>query len=319
MKALNDLNIFVETARQGSFSKAANSLDLTPAAVSAAIKRLEEQIHFPLFVRSTRSLRLTGDGTLFLQKTSAALNLIEEGLNEINCARGELAGQLYVSAPSDFGRNMLLEWIDEFIELHPRVMVKLDLSDSLTDMYSQPIDVAIRYGEPADSSLIAIPLCKSNERILCASPEYVASHAPLREPNDLLQHNCLCYMLSGSLHNKWQLHRQGETESVLVSGNPTTNDGEVAHRQALKGKGVAYKSLMDISQDILSGRLVRVLPEWDGGVVPIYMMCTDRRAITPLIRTFQEFVQEKCCQQRQAVLTAIEQHCQLNHTELSHE
>ncbi len=147
MKALNDLNIFVETARQGSFSQAANSLDLTPAAVSAAIKRLEEQVGFPLFVRSTRSLRLTSDGALFLQKTTAALSLLQDGLDEINSARGELAGQLYITAPSDFGRNMLLEWIDEFIEQHPRVTIKLDLSDSLTDMYSKPVDLAIRYGE----------------------------------------------------------------------------------------------------------------------------------------------------------------------------
>ncbi len=202
MKALNDLNIFVETARQGSFSQAANSLDLTPAAVSAAIKRLEEQVGFPLFVRSTRSLRLTSDGALFLQKTTAALSLLQDGLDEINSARGELAGQLYITAPSDFGRNMLLEWIDEFIEQHPRVTIKLDLSDSLTDMYSKPVDLAIRYGEPADSNLVAIPLCRSNERILCASPDYLASQPPILHPSDLLQHNCLCYMVSGAIYNK---------------------------------------------------------------------------------------------------------------------
>ncbi|EHY1013436.1 TPA: LysR family transcriptional regulator [Vibrio vulnificus] len=306
MKALNDLNIFVETARQGSFSQAANSLDLTPAAVSAAIKRLEEQVGFPLFVRSTRSLRLTSDGALFLQKTTAALSLLQDGLDEINSARGELAGQLYITAPSDFGRNMLLEWIDEFIEQHPRVTIKLDLSDSLTDMYSKPVDLAIRYGEPADSNLVAIPLCRSNERILCASPDYLASQPPILHPSDLLQHNCLCYMVSGAIYNKWTLHFEGQSEHVLVSGNPTTNDSEVVHRQALKGKGVANKSLMDVSQDILEGRLVRILPEWDGGSVPIYMMCTDRRALTPLMRQFQEFVQQKCCQQRKAVLAAIE-------------
>ncbi len=133
-----------------------------------------------------------------------------ETLNtSLHSARGELAGQLYITAPSDFGRNMLLEWIDEFIEQHPRVTIKLDLSDSLTDMYSKPVDLAIRYGEPADSNLVAIPLCRSNERILCASPDYLASQPPILHPSDLLQHNCLCYMVSGAIYNKWSLQKDG--------------------------------------------------------------------------------------------------------------
>ena len=158
MKALNDLNIFVETARQGSFSKAANSMDMTPAAISASIKRLEGQIGFPLFVRSTRSLRLTSEGELFLDKTTQALATLQEGLDQISSARGELSGQLHITAPSDFGRNMLLDWVDEFIDLYPNVSIKLELSDSLTDMYTKPVDIAIRYGEPADSNLVVLAL-----------------------------------------------------------------------------------------------------------------------------------------------------------------
>lgn len=306
MKALNDLNIFVETSRQGSFSKAANSLDVTPAAVSATIKRLEQQVGFPLFVRSTRNLRLTGEGEIFLEKTQTALGILQEGLDQIACHRGELAGQLYITAPSDFGRNLLLNWIDEFIESHPKVTIKLELSDSLTDMYSKPVDIAIRYGEPADSNLVAIAVCNENERILCASPEYIANHPTITQPQDLIEHNCLCYMVSDSLYNKWTLTQNGHQETLIVSGNPTSNDSEVVHRQALKGKGIANKSLMDISQDILDGRLVRVLPEWDCGPVPLYMMCADRRLLNPTIRKFRDFVQEKCCQQRKQVLATME-------------
>ncbi|MGD8172187.1 LysR substrate-binding domain-containing protein [Vibrio sp. TRT 21S02] len=306
MKALNDLNIFVETSRQGSFSKAANRLDVTPAAVSATIKRLEQQVGFPLFVRSTRNLRLTGEGEIFLEKTQTALGILQEGLDQIACHRGELAGQLYITAPSDFGRNLLLNWIDEFIESHPKVTIKLELSDSLTDMYSKPVDIAIRYGEPADSNLVAIAVCNENERILCASPEYIANHPTITQPQDLIEHNCLCYMVSDTLYNKWTLTQNGHQETLIVSGNPTSNDSEVVHRQALKGKGIANKSLMDISQDILDGRLVRVLPEWDCGPVPLYMMCADRRLLNPTIRKFRDFVQEKCCQQRKQVLATME-------------
>ncbi|AQP34799.1 LysR family transcriptional regulator [Vibrio anguillarum] len=307
MKALNDLNLFVETARQGSFSKAANSVSLTTAAVSAAIRRLEEQVQFPLFVRSTRHMRLTQEGEIFLAKTQTALATLQEGLDQIACARGQLAGKLHLSAPSDLGRNLLLDWIDEFIALHPNVIVKLDLSDRLADMYAHPMDIAIRYGHPADSNLVAMPLCESNERVLCASPEYLATHPPILHPDDLQHHNCLCYMLADTLHNKWVLSREGETQSVVVQGNPACNDGDVVHRLAVKGKGIANKSLMDISQDIIDGRLVRILPQWESGPVPIYIVCADRRLITPTIRAFQEFIRGKGCQQRQAVLTAIKQ------------
>jgi len=305
MKALNDLNIFVETARQGSFSKAANQLNITPAAVSAAIKRLEEQIDFALFVRSTRSLRLTSEGDIFLEKTTLALNTLQEGLNQITQTRGELAGKLHLAAPSDFGRNLLLDWVDEFIALHPKVEVKLELSDSVTDMYSKPIDVAIRYGEPSDSNLIATQLCADNERILCVSPEYLSQHRPLSTPMDLADHNCLCYMVADTLYNKWPLSKDGQSQVIAVTGNPTSNDSDVVHRLALKGKGVAIKSMMDISQDIIDGRLVRILPSWDSGKAPLYMVCADRRILTPTIRAFREFIQSKCCQQRQTVLATI--------------
>ncbi len=236
MKALNDLNIFVETARQGSFSKAANSMDMTPAAISASIKRLEGQIGFPLFVRSTRSLRLTSEGELFLDKTTQALTTLQEGLDQISSARGELSGQLHITAPSDFGRNMLLDWVDEFIDVYPNVSIKLELSDSLTDMYTKPVDIAIRYGEPADSNLVVLALCGANERILCASPEYVANNPVLTKPEDLNQHNCLCYMVADSVYNKWTLTRGDETEQVVVSGKLLSNDSDLSHRLAIKGK-----------------------------------------------------------------------------------
>ncbi|MFM2624923.1 LysR family transcriptional regulator [Vibrio owensii] len=305
MKALNDLNIFVETARQGSFSKAANSMDMTPAAISASIKRLEGQIGFPLFVRSTRSLRLTSEGELFLDKTTQALAMLQEGLDQISSARGELSGQLHITAPSDFGRNMLLDWVDEFIDVYPNVSIKLELSDSLTDMYTKPVDIAIRYGEPADSNLVVLALCGANERILCASLEYVANNPVLTKPEDLNQHNCLCYMVADSVYNKWTLTRGDETEQVVVSGKLLSNDSDLSHRLAIKGKGIANKSLMDISQDLIEGRLVRVLPEWDCGPVPLYMVCADRRLLTPTIRTFREFIHEKCCQQRKKVLATF--------------
>lgn len=305
MKALNDLNIFVETARQGSFSSAAHSMDMTPAAISASVKRLEEQIGFPLFVRSTRSLRLTSEGEIFLDKTTQALSTLQDGLDLVSSSRGELSGNLHLSAPSDFGRNLLIYWIDEFIDSHPNVSVKVELSDSLTNMYSKPVDIAIRYGEPAESNLIAIPMCSDNARVLCASPEYISKHPPITKPEDLLSHNCLCYMTSDSLYNNWPLTSGEQQTSLLVKGTPSSNDSDVIHRLAVHGRGIANKSLMDVSQDLIDGKLVRILPEWDGENAPLYMVCADRRVLSPTIRKFQQFIQEKCCAQRATALAEI--------------
>ena len=307
MKALNDLTIFVETSRQGSFSGAANQLNLTPAAVSVAIKRLEQQINFPLFVRSTRSLRLTSEGETFLAKAIQALDLLQDGISEIISARGQLSGTIQLAAPSDLGRNLLLNWISEFTEQHPLVIVKLDLTDSLSNMYTRPVDIAIRYGQPADSNLVAIPLCLDNFRIVCASPAYMVCHPAINTPHDLLQHNCLCFMLSDSLHNNWTLKNADKSLTILVSGSPSSNDGDVVRRLVCMGKGVAQKSLLDVSQDIISGELIRILPDWQGDSAPLYMMCADRRLLSPIIRQFQLFLQDKCRQQFQQVLAALGQ------------
>ena len=305
MKALNDLTIFVEASRQGSFSLAAKYLNLTPAAVSAAIKRLEQQIGFPLLVRSTRSLRLTGEGETFLAKTIQALDILNDGVDQIVSARGQLSGSLKLAAPSDFGRNLLLDWMAEFSQQHPLVRVKLELSDSLLDMYARPVDIAIRYGHPADSNLVAIPLCPDNFRIVCASQAYLAQHPPISAPQDLLQHNCLCFMLADSLHNKWRLLKGEFSESLQVRGSTSSNDSDVIKRLACKGIGIAQKSLLDVSQEIITCQLQRVLPQWRGESAPLYMLCADRRLLSPIIRQFQAFLQDKCRQQFEQVMAAL--------------
>ncbi|MDE1238968.1 LysR family transcriptional regulator [Vibrio aestuarianus] len=297
MKALNDLNIFVETARQGGFSQAAHGLNLTPAAVSAAIKRLESQLGFALFVRSTRSLRLTAEGDIFLTQTTSALQILQDGLDMISEAKGELSGTISLSAPSDLGRNQLLDWLDEFMTMHPKVSIRLELSDSITNMYSKPIDVAIRYGIPPDSNLVALPLCKENIRVACASPTYIKNSPQIVQPTDLLSHHCLCFMLSGSYHNKWVFWKNGQVETVSVSGQLAANDGDAVRQWAIKGKGVAYKSLLDISQDLIDGSLISLLPDWQSEVTPVYLVCADKRLMSPTTRALHQFLQQKCEQQ----------------------
>ncbi|MBO2669628.1 LysR family transcriptional regulator [Shewanella algae] len=292
MRALQDLKIFSETARQGNLSRVAQQLDLTPAATSAAIKRLEAQLNTVLFVRSTRSLRLTQEGEIFLQHCNEALNILDDGFQAIQRGQSLLKGKLQLSLPSDLGRNLLLPILDEFMERHPQVSIRVQISDRLTDIYRQPVDIAIRYGLPADSALIALPLCRQNDRVLCASPDYIARFGAPGSPEELAQHNCLCFMLADATHSRWHFQSTSGQITVQVKGDRVADDGELVRRWAVAGKGIAYKSRLDISEELKNGQLLQLCPEWRGEEAPLNMLCADRRQLSPLVIALREHLEQ---------------------------
>lgn len=295
MKALGDLELFVATAEHGSLSAAARSRSLTPAAASAAVKRLEAELDTTLFVRSTRSLRLTGDGERFLAYCRDALRTIGDGELELRGDRAELRGTLQLSAPSDLGRNVVLDWLDRFLRQHPRLQLRLQLSDRFADVYRQRIDVALRYGPLPDSSLISLPLAPDNRRVLCASPAYLRRHGTPASPDELGDHACLRLVLRDEIYDRWRVFsRTGEQRTVRVRGDRVSDDGEVVHRWALSGAGIAYKSWLDVAGDVAAGRLRIVCPEWIGEPAPLYLVCPDRRLIGPTVHKLHEFLQSNC-------------------------
>ncbi len=294
MQRLTDLELFLRIADHGSVSAAARSLEFTPAAASAALKRLEHELDAVLFVRSTRTLRLTNEGEIFLDHCRQALALLADGRDALITGRSVIRGLLQISAPSDIGRNVLAGWLDEFLERYPQVQIRLSLSDRVADVYRQPIDIALRYGTPADSSLIALPLAASNRRILCAAPAYLARFGTPRTPADLAQHNCLCYWLGEDIHDRWRLNRGGQEHVQPVSGNRVADDGEMVSRWARAGQGIAFKSALDIADDLLSGRLIHLLPDWQGDPAPLNLVCADRRQLNPAVRALHQWLAERC-------------------------
>ncbi|PSU36430.1 LysR family transcriptional regulator [Photobacterium lutimaris] len=293
MKALNDLKIFIETARRHSLSAAARNMDITPAAASAALKRLENEVGALLFIRSTRNLRLTQQGEQFLNYCEQAVGLMTEACGAISEGQAEFQGVIKLSMPSDCGRNLLLGWIDEFMDLHPKLDVRIQLTDGLADMYTQPVDVALRYGEPSDSSLVALPIAGGNKRILCASPDYLSEYGYPDSPHELVKHNCLCFALGESLYNRWRFFNQGQEQILVVKGNRYANDGEAVRRWALAGKGIAYKSLLDVKDDLQQGRLLEIDIGRETEPAPLYLVCASRRVINPQIQALREFLAGK--------------------------
>lgn len=296
MKALIELEFFVRAADSGSFSAAARSLDLSPAAASAAIKRLETELHTRLFVRSTRSLRLTPDGERFLQHCRLALQTLADGEQALRGAAVGLRGSLQLSLPSDLGRNGVLAWLDDFLAAHPALRLRVQLSDRLADVYRQPVDLALRYGAPADSALIALPLLPHNRRVLCAAPEYLQRHGRPQHPQDLKQHNCLRFLLSDELHARWRFHGAGGDCVVTVDGDRVSDDGDAVRRWAVAGRGLAYKSWLDVCADVAAGRLQALLPDWRGEAAPLHLICADRRLLSPAVQALREFLAARCAQ-----------------------
>lgn len=304
MKMWRDMEVFLLAADTGSLSAAARHLDMTPAAASLALKRLEAEVDAPLFLRTTRSLRLTHEGQAFLEPCRQALQLLADGRDAAQTGSASLRGLLQLSAPSDLGRHALMTWLDAFQRQHPGLQLRLLLSDRLTDIYRQPVDLALRYGGLVDSSLVALPVAPQNRRILCAAPAYLARAGEPAHPEALAAHNCLCFTLDGSVHDRWPFSQSGDTLTVNVRGDRVADDGDVVRRWALAGHGVAYKSALDVADDIRSGRLIHLCPAWSGERVPLNLICADRRQISPLVQALRSFLTARCEAHLSGVLTS---------------
>lgn len=338
MIRLDDVAIFVQTVDAGSFSLAARQMHVSPGLASSAVQRLEKALGARLFVRSTRTMHLTDDGARYLPHARSMLAAQAAGQHAVQRDRANVAGPLRLSAPSDFGRNLLVPWLDAFQEHHPAVTIQLRLSDRAVDLFSQPLDAAIRYGTPADSGLVLMPLAPANRRALCASPTYIARHGRPASLADLTRHNCLRFVWADQVHERWRffpppgaggviaadaegVHRQqpdlldtdsaddgmptvshahgdarltGGEQVVEVKGDRICDDADVARRWALAGRGIVYKSRIDVVDDLLSGRLVELLPAHWCEPAPLNLLSAERPAQSSSVQQLRDFLRARC-------------------------
>ena len=281
------------TADSGGLSAAARKLDLSPAVASAALKRLEADLGAMLFVRTTRSMRLTVEGERLLARCRPLLTELQIAEEEVAAGRFVISGDLQISMPSDLGRNIILPWLGEFQAQYPGIRLRVQMSDRLANLYRDPVDLAIRYGKAPDSSMVALPIVKENNRVLCASPLYLEKHGGLKSPHDLGERNCLCLMVGEVLYNQWRFTKDGKTISIDVSGNRMADDSDAIRRWAVEGYGICYRSRLDIAQEVAAGRLRILCEDWKGDDLPLYIVCPDRRQLSPMVRMLREYLERK--------------------------
>ncbi|TBU76285.1 LysR family transcriptional regulator [Phytopseudomonas daroniae] len=290
LEDLSDLRLFERILRAGNLSAAARELDLSLAVVSKRLARLEARVGVRLLQRTTRRLAPTEEGRLFHAHCRRILDEVDVAEAMLLQRREQVDGLLRISAPFGFGRRQLIPLIATFRKQYPELRIQLNFGDALVDLLEHEVDIAIRFGMPADSSLIARQLAPNN-RVLCASPSYLDWHGRPTHPEQLHKHSCLLIGDQERMH--WRFEQDGVPLQVRVQASILCNDGEAAHALALQGQGIVSKSIWDVAADLRAGRLERVLPRYRLPDAPLHALYPTSRQQVPRVRRFVEFLGER--------------------------
>ena len=286
MNNLGDLEIFARVVAAGSMSAAGRELGLSPAVVSKRLRRLEDRLGTRLMQRTTRQISLTEAGQGFYERVVAILAGIEEAEAFVSRRSALAHGVLKVSAPTSFGRMHIAPHINTFMQANPDLGVNLMLRDEFVDIVGDGYDLAIRIAELSDSSLVARKLAPVR-RVLVASPDYIKRHGTPDTLDGLEDHICL------APHNNdtWKL--EGPQGEVIhrPTGPLQTNSSEVVREAVIGGVGIALRSTWDIGAELADGRLVQVLPAYQGSRnVAIHAVYASRRFLPAKVRLFIDYL-----------------------------
>ena len=289
MESLSDIAVFVQVVRDGSFTKAADRLELSRSVVSKYVTRLEERLGARLLNRTTRRLSLTEAGRVFYERSRRGLEEIEEAETEVSRLQGEARGLLRVNSPMSFGILHVAPLLPEFLAENPEVSVDMNLDDRKVDVIEEGFDVSIRITDLPDSSLVARRLAPCRHAIV-AAPAYLEKHGVPRTPDDLQDHNIIAYQYQESATDWHFLAQDKEQITVPVSGSIQMNNSLALREALLGGIGITRTPTFVVGEDIAAGKLVSLLPNYQTLEVSIYLVYPQRRHLSPKVRTFVDFV-----------------------------
>jgi len=291
MDTLDAFSTVMEVARLGSFSRAAEKLDLSTSSVSRQVTEFERWLGTSVFQRTTRRVSLTNAGELFLERMQDIAVSIHSLRDEAGALIATPRGRLRITAAPFFTRFCITPLLPAYLKKYPDVSIEFDLSDASTDIIGEGIDLAIRISKLSDSSLVARQIGEATP-VLTASPKFIKQHGAPKTIVDLTELPCLIDTIPGYRH-RWPIG-----PGVRVKGPVSVNSGEIVRDLTLAGLGVSYLPDFFVADDLKKGRLVRVLPTLEQPSIGIYAVFPPRRQIGSTARSFVDHLVENFPQLR---------------------
>lgn len=279
--------IVLAVARRGGFAAAAAALNMSPSAVSHAVRAVEDRLGQPLFLRTTRSVALTEAGASFIATIGPALRAMEESIDQVRAAKGQVAGVLRLNTPRVALPLVITSVIAETTRLYPDLIVEVTADDGLVDIVAAGFDAGIRLGEMIAQDMVAVRLTEPFEAVMVASPAYLDARAAPQAIADLAAHNCIGYrLISSEAVYAWDLRDGGRELAVTVGGTVRVTDSLYARELALRGVGIAYLFEPLVRDDLRAGRLIRLLPEASIEEPGLFLYFPRHASETPKLRAF---------------------------------
>lgn len=285
MNLLDAMTAFVRVTELGSYTRAAEALDLSRTRLSRRVMELEAHLQVRLLQRTTRRLHLTEAGERYLLRAQGILQALQEAEAEAGAGLCEVRGRLRLNGPMSFGMRHLSPLVARFMVEHPDLEVRLDLNDRRVDLLEEGYDLAIRIGALPDSTLVARRLTRCR-MVLCASPAYLAAHGEPRSLAQLGEHRCLRYLTAKG--GDWQLDGQ----RLAVSGPLESNNGDVLTPAAEAGLGIAHQPSFLVADSIRAGRLVPILRDLPSEELMVHGVYPARRYLPAKVTAFLDFLAE---------------------------
>ncbi len=283
---LTSMLAFVKAAEVGSFAGAAEILGMSQQMVARHVASLEQHLDTRLINRTTRSQSLTEVGKTYYERCRLVLAEVEAADTLAAEANAEPRGTLQITAPTSFGRYRLMPMLTRFLQQYPEVGIDVALTDRIVDLVEEGFEVAFRIGHMADSRLIARPLAPY-QLVTCASPAYLRAHGTPASPRDLKKHACLGYQFRKRMvDTAWQFGQGRKVENIRVHGRIRMNDSMALMAAAVDGLGILLAPSCEVEEALASGKLVRVLQEFEVPPLPIHLVYGTARHQTPKLRRF---------------------------------
>ncbi len=291
MVDLNDVALFVQVVKAGSFAEAARRAGMPSNTASRRIQQLEEQLGLRLLHRSTRRLTLTDAGEGFYARCVNEVEALSSAAVELSEGSQMPSGKVRVAAAADFFNWFRMDWVTEFLDANPKVRLEFVLNDARADLVAEGIDVALRAGKVTEPSLVARRI-GSNRAFMVASPAYLAARGAPQSLDELTAHECLA-VPPATGRTIWRLEGPEGPAEVQVSGRFYANAAHVLLKASLAGLGIVLLPEMMTASHLRSGQLVEVMPEYAVKGLDIYLVYLSRRQLPRAVSAFVEFAKAK--------------------------